>query len=235
MTSRQIIQTLTRQADKSRALKSARFFKTGPGDYAADDKFLGITVPVLRSMVKQSGGTLTLADAITLLQNEWHEIRLFALFAMVDLFNRADQPDKKKIVSAYFSQKKFINNWDLVDSSAYFIAGAWYFDKNRSRLDKLINARRLWDRRIAMIATLHYIRHNDLDDTFKYAAALLNDKEDLMHKASGWMLREAGKRDPVRLYRFLDQHLQQMPRTMLRYAIEKLPQDRRKHYMLHSK
>jgi 3-methyladenine DNA glycosylase AlkD len=210
------------------AEKCKQFFKTGPGEYAEHDKFLGIRVPQLRALVKQYRDTLTPEDCCELLQSEWHEYRLFALLCLVEHFQRGSTAQQRSIVGLYFKYKKYINNWDLVDASAYKIAGAWYFDKDRSRLHKMINAKSLWERRIPVIATFYYIRKNDLDDTFRYARELLQDKEDLTHKATGWMLREAGKRDTDRLREFLQSHINTMPRTMLRYAIEKLPAPERK-------
>jgi len=207
---------------------SKRFFKTGPGEYGEGDKFLGIRVPVLRAAVKQHRGTLSLQEITEILKSEWHELRLFALFAMVDYYQRAPVTDQKRTVAAYLKHKRYINNWDLVDSSAYQIIGAWHHDRDRTPVDKLVKARILWSRRIAMMSTFYHIRQDDLDDTYRYAEVLLTDKEDLMHKVSGWMLREAGKRDTVRLESFLKKHASTMPRTMLRYATEKLPAVKRK-------
>ena len=215
-------------ADKSIAEHSLRFFKTGPGEYGEGDKFLGIRVPVLRTLVKNHRDQLTLKQIVELLHSDWHEVRLFALYAMVSHYQRGTEKDKKTAVSTYLRYKKLINNWDLVDSSAYQIVGAWHHDKDRITVDKLVTARHLWSRRIAMMSTFYHIRQNDLEDTYKYAELLLTDKHDLMHKVSGWMLREAGKRDTRRLEKFIKTNAAQMPRTMLRYAIEKLPAEKRK-------
>lgn len=223
-----IIRTLKAKSNNEKASKAVRFFKTGPGEYSEGDQFLGLSVPDLRQQVTHSRGNLSPDQMADLLQNKWHEIRLFALFYMVDYFKRGDPKDKEQIISVFFKHKKHINNWDLVDSSAPYISGAWHFDKNRSRLDKMINARSLWDRRIAMLSTFYYIRKNDLDDTYKYALLRLNDDQDLMHKATGWMLREAGKREENRLLAFIETYSDKMPRTMLRYSIEKLPTAKRK-------
>lgn len=225
---RAIEKSLIAKGDAKIAEHSKRFFKTGPGEYGEGDKFIGIRVPVLRATLKQYRGTLSLDDITAILQSEWHEVRLFALFAMVDFYQRAEVKDQKRTVSAYLKHKRFINNWDLVDTSAYQIIGAWHHDRDRTPVDKLVKARLLWSRRIAMMSTFYHIRQNDLDDTYRYAKELLTDKEDLMHKVSGWMLREAGKRDTARLEQFLENHATAMPRTMLRYAIEKLPAARRK-------
>ncbi len=219
-------------ANKEHAAKAVRYFKTGPGEYSEGDQFLGIRVPQIRQLEKQLRGALSISDMGLLLQNEWHEIRLFALIAMVNHYQRGDEKTKKTIVTTFFKLKKHINNWDLVDSSAHYISGAWHYDKDRSRLDKMINAKSLWDRRIAMMSTFYYIHQNDLDDTFRYAQLRLDDDQDLMHKATGWMLREAGKRNQKRLLAFIKKNSATMPRTMLRYAIEKLPEARRKQILV---
>jgi len=221
-THNKVISTLQGLADPEFALGSNRFNKTGPGEYAEHDRFLGIRVPLIREQVKQFGDSLVLSDQAALLQNEWHEIRLFALLSMVNSFKRSPSSGKRLIVKRYLKLRKHINGWDLVDSSAPQIVGGWYYDQDRSDIDKLIDSKSLWDRRIAILSTFYYIRQNDFDDTFKYAQKLLTDSEDLMHKATGWMLREAGKRDEKRLLKFLNRHGATMPRTMLRYSIEKL-------------
>lgn len=226
--SKKIINDLTARSNKEKATKAVRYFKTGPGEYSERDQFLGLSVPDLRQQVKEYQGQLSTDDMATLLQNKWHEIRLFSLIYMVDAFKRGDHPTQKKIVSLFFKHKKHINNWDLVDSSAPYISGAWHYDKDRSRLNKMINARSLWDRRIAILSTFYYIRQHDLDDTYTYTVQRLDDDQDLMHKACGWMLREAGKRDESRLYSFINEYADRMPRTMLRYSIEKLPAVKRK-------
>jgi len=180
--------------DPTVAAHSSRFFKSGPGEYAEGQKIIGVRVPALRQLVKEKRATITLSDTLTLLKSPWHEVRLFALLAMVELYQQGDSKQKPEVVNAYLKHKKYINNWDLVDSSAYKITGAWYYDKDRSPLHKLIPSKHLWSRRIAILSTFYYIRKNDLEDTYKYSRLLLNDSEDLMHKACGWMLREAGKR-----------------------------------------
>lgn len=209
-------------ADSNYAVRSTRFFKTGPGDYAEHDKFLGIRVPALRALLKECKSDISLEDCCSLLQNEWHEIRLFALLGMVELFQRGDEKHKRATVSSFFKYKKYINNWDLVDASAYKIAGAWHYDKDRTRLNRMITAKSLWERRIPVISTFYYIKNNDLDDTYRYSKLLFADPEDLIHKATGWMLREAGKMDRVRLVRFLQKYHTHMPAVMLSYASEKL-------------
>jgi len=227
-TAKTIEKSLVALADNAIAIKSRSFFKTGSGEYSEKDAFLGIRVPALRAAVKQHRDSLTLTQIVKLLHSDWHEVRLFALFSMVTFYQRGTERDKKSTVSAYFKNKRKINNWDLVDSSAYQIIGAWHHDKDRSAVDKLVLEKNLWSRRIAMMSTFYHIRQNDLEDTYRYATVLINDQEDLIHKVSGWMLREAGKRDTPRLEKFLTQHAPQMPRTMLRYSIEKLPSAKRK-------
>lgn len=226
-----IEKSLIELANAEVALHSQSFFKTGSGEYGEGDKFLGIRVPVLRATIKQYRSDLTLTQMIKLLHSEWHEVRLCALFAMVDFYQRGSERDKKSTVTAYLKNKRYINNWDLVDSSAYQIIGAWHHSKDRSTVDKLIDARVIWSRRIAMMSTFYHIRQNDLDDTYKYATLLLDDKEDLIHKVSGWMLREAGKRDLPRLEQYLFEYATDMPRTMLRYSIEKFPAVKRKKFL----
>ena len=223
-----IEKSLIAQGNDQIAQHSQSFFKTGPGEYGEGDKFIGLRVPVLRETVKQHRDKLSLDDIIEILHSEWHEVRLFALFAMVDFYQRSCEKSQKRTVSAYLKNKQYINNWDLVDSSAYQIIGAWHHNKDRTPVDKLVKAKLLWSRRIAMMSTFYHIRQNDLNDTYRYAKILLADKEDLIHKVSGWMLREAGKRDTKRLETFLHKHAPAMPRTMLRYAIEKLPIAKRK-------
>ena len=154
---------------------------------------------------------------------------------MVDQFERGTVSERRAIVNAYFTYRKVIDNWDLVDSSAPYISGEWHFSRDRSRLHKMITAKSLWDRRIAMLSTFYYIRQHDLDDTYRYAEQCLDDPEDLMHKATGWMLREAGKRDELRLLNFIDEHATRMPRTMLRYSIEKLSDKKRKQILADSR
>lgn len=229
--SRDLEKILVAISDAKIAEHSKKFFKTGKGQYGAEDKFLGIRVPILRQTAKDYRKELTLEDLVACLHSNWHEVRLFALIGMVNFYQHAGIDDQARTVTIYLKNRKYINNWDLVDCSAYQIIGAWHHDKDRIAVDRLIPMKHLWSRRIAMMSTFYHIRHNDLDDTFRYAEALLPDKEDLIHKVSGWMLREAGKRDENRLEDFLRRHTTNMPRTMLRYAIEKLPAERRKNFL----
>lgn len=230
MTKSQIQRELRALADPQKASFFQKFFRTGPGEYAEGDKFLGLSVPQMRSVAKKAS-QLPLNEAIQLLQSPWHEDRLVALIILVEQFRKSDQKAKSQIFKAYLKNRKFINNWDLVDSSASQIVGATLFDQDRSILYQLAKSKSLWDRRIAVLSTFYFIRQNDFSDTLKISELLLNDQEDLIHKATGWMLREAGKKNPRVLRRFLDSFAHQMPRTMLRYSIEKLSLTERRKYM----
>ena len=227
-TADKITRQLETLGNKTAAEHAQRFFKTGPGQYGEGDIFLGIKVPVLRTVAKEHGD-ITLDDAVELLQSPLHEVRLLALFITVLQYKRGG--NEAAIYRAYLANTHRINNWDLVDSSAADIAGAHLFERDRRPLYRLANSKSLWERRIAIIATLHFIRRNQFDDTLAIADLLLNDKEDLMHKAVGWMLREIGKRDLKVEENFLLPHYKQMPRTMLRYAIERFPEPKRLAYL----
>lgn len=226
---RKIQSALRANADAEVARGSQRFFKTAEGEYGAGDKFLGLRVPQLRSRVKEFEAA-SLETIGKLLASAYHEERLFALFLLVRQFERGDKARRKEIYEFYLDSTEFINNWDLVDSSAPQIVGGWLDSRKRNPLYKLVKSRSIWERRIAILATLYFIRLNDYADTLNLCEQVLDDKEDLIHKASGWMLREAGKREPKVLTGFLDEHAAVMPRTMLRYAIEKLAVEQRKHY-----
>jgi 3-methyladenine DNA glycosylase AlkD len=207
----------------------ARFFKTGPGQYGEGDRFLGIKVPVVRRLAREFG-PLALGEASRLLDSEFHEARLLALHALVRWYEKGNAEARQAIHDLYLARTDRVNNWDLVDTSAPGIVGRHLADRDRTILDRLVGSASLWERRIAIVATQHFIRNNETTDTFRLAAALLPDRHDLIHKAAGWMLREAGKRDAAGLERFLAAHASRMPRTMLRYAIERLPEaDRRRH------
>jgi len=215
------------------AASSQRFFKTGPGEYGYGDKFHGIRVPELRRLVKRYKH-LSLVDTRELLYSPFHEERLFALFLLVQRFETShNKTEKKGVVDFYLEHKKQVNNWDLVDSSAHKIVGAYLFhyEKEYKLLHKLASQERLWDRRIAIIACFYFIKQKHFDTLLVLAEQLLHDSDDLIHKAVGWMLREAGKQDIRVLTGFLNQHASVMPRTMLRYAIEKLSKAERQHYM----
>ncbi len=208
-------------ANKEIAEHSQRFFKTGKGEYGESDIFLGIRVPVLRKLVNIS----------KLLHSKFHEERLLAVLMLVQLFKTGGDEEQKQIYGLYLENTKFINNWDLVDISAGNIVGAYLYEKDRVPLYRFVISQNLWERRISIISTFHFIRNYDFDDTLKIAEILLNDKEDLIHKAVGWMLREVGKRELEIEEEFLQEHYQEMPRTMLRYAIERITEARRKMYL----
>lgn len=225
-----IERALKELADPERAKISQRFFKTGDGEYGAGDLFLGIRVPALRAQVKQFE-TTDLAEAEKLLRSPFHEVRLFAVFLLVRKFTRGSDEEKKAIYTLYLNNTELINNWDLVDSSAYQIVGYYLENRDRNVLYKLARSNLLWERRIAIIATYRFIKNGQFDDTLALSELLLDDAEDLMHKAVGWMLREVGNRDPKIEKDFLKKHYKNMPRTMLRYAIEKFPKEERKQYL----
>lgn len=221
---------LLKLANKKVAAHSQRFFKTGEGEYGYGDKFLGIRVPVLRKTVGLYQDT-SLTKVKTLLKSEYHEIRLFALLLLVQQFKNADYKKQEKIFNLYLKHTQYINNWDLVDSSAPNIIGAYLFDKERTILYELVQSNRLWDRRIAIMSCFYFIKNEQYTDAMKLSKLLLNDQEDLIHKAAGWMLREIGNRDNDIEEYFLRLYYKQMPRTMLRYAIEKFSPTRRQAYL----
>jgi 3-methyladenine DNA glycosylase AlkD len=207
-----------------------RFFKTGPGQYGEGDRFRGIRVPVLRRL-SRAHQDIPLEVAERLLHSAYHEDRLLALLILVRKYANADETEQAGIYMLYLDNTQFINNWDLVDASAEHIVGAYLSDKSRAPLYQLARSRSLWERRIAILATFHFIKRGGFDETLRIAGMLLTDKEDLIHKAAGWMLREVGKRDIQSEEAFLNARYQQMPRTTLRYAIEKFPQDKRLSYL----
>jgi 3-methyladenine DNA glycosylase AlkD len=207
-----------------------RFFKTGPGQYGEGDEFRGIKVPVTRGVAK-AFSALPFAEAKKLLASPYHEDRLTALIILIRQFEKGDETLRERIYRLYIASAHWVNNWDLVDTSAPYILGAWLEDKDRAPLYLLARSENLWERRMAMLATQWYIRKGDFEDALRLAAALASSKEDLMHKAVGWMLREVGKRDRKREEAFLARHCKTMPRTMLRYAIEHFPEARRQAYL----
>ena len=219
-----------RQADSADARNLARFFKTGPGDYGEGDRFLGIRVPVIRACVPRYAD-LSHRGIGALLKSPWHEERLLALLIMVYQFKRADEPAQRALYALYLSNTAHINNWDLVDLSAEHIVGGWLLGRSRRPLYRLARSRSLWERRIAILATFHFIRQNDFGDTLAIAQALLPDGHDLIHKAVGWMLREVGNRDRAIEEAFLQAHYPAIPRTALRYAIERFPEPLRQGYL----
>lgn len=219
-------------ASKDDAIFLQRFFKTGAGEYGEGDRFLGVRVPATRRIVKQFPDA-TLKDALALLKPNWHEERLLALLLMVRMYQRGDETARQRVYDAYVSHTKFINNWDLVDSSAEHIVGPHLVGRANAKrvLMKLAKSKDLWERRIAMLSTFHFVKREDFALTLALAEQLLHDKADLIHKATGWMLREVGNRNRSELTHFLDTHSRDMPRTMLRYALEKLPEPTRRHYL----
>ncbi len=207
-----------------------RYFKTGPGEYAEGDIFLGIRVPVLRRIAAEHRKA-TATETRQLLRSRHHEERAVALMIMVHQFTRGDEDSRSALYDSYLAHTRFINNWDLVDCSAPQIVGSHLENRSRLPLYALASSASLWERRISIIATAHFIRKNDFDDSLKIAEQLLPDREDLIHKAVGWMLREIGKRHAVALEGFLHRHYGTMPRTTLRYAIERFPESTRQRYL----
>ena len=222
--------TLKRHADPAKVSAHERFFRTGKGEYGEGDRFIVVSVPNQRTIAKQFKD-LSLGEIAKLLDDKIHECRLTALLILCEQFPRADTDGRQKIADLYIEKMDRVNNWDLVDTSAYKILGAYLEDKGRSLLDELAESDDLWRQRIAIVATYHFIKQGDFTDTLRLCELLLDDSHDLIHKATGWMLREVGKRDVTALRNFLDEHAPRMPRTMLRYAIEKLPELERKRFM----
>ena len=217
-------------ADPARIPILQSFFKTGQGEYAEGDRFIGIRVPQLRELCRECRGA-GIDEAAPLLRSDIHEERLMALLLLVDAFKRGTDAQKRAIYDFYLANTRFINNWDLVDASAEHIVGGWLFERSRAPLRRLARSSLLWDRRVAIVATFHFIRRGDHDETFRIADLLMTDPHDLIHKATGWMLREVGKRDGAALRRYLGPRRARMPRTMLRYAIERFPERERKRYL----
>jgi 3-methyladenine DNA glycosylase AlkD len=230
MTIQKIKKRLKQLANKEKAEILQRFFKTGPGEYGEGDVFIGVKVPDVRKVAKDFRDT-TIGDIIVLLESAIHEERLLALFMLVQKYRSGNNRTKEDIYKLYLNKTRFINNWDLVDGSAQHIVGEHLMDKDKIPLHELASSVNLWERRIAVMATFYFIKHGKYEETLKVAKTLLNDSEDLIHKAVGWMLREVGKRDMIVEETFLKQHYKKMPRTMLRYAIEKFPESKRQQYL----
>ncbi|MDH5516422.1 MAG: DNA alkylation repair protein [Gammaproteobacteria bacterium] len=226
----EIKQQLHTLADTGIAASSQRYFKTAKGQYAEGDIFLGIRVPVLRELAKRYK-SLPLQHIQSLLASEYHEQRLLALIMLVNCYKKSSSNTRNEIFNFYLNSTHYVNNWDLVDTSAVTIVGDHLSSADRAVLYQLARSENIWQRRIAVIATFYFIRADDFTDCLEICRLLLNDPEDLIHKACGWMLREIGKRNTAVEEDFLDQHASDMPRTMLRYAIEKLPTTKRKAYM----
>jgi 3-methyladenine DNA glycosylase AlkD len=214
-------------ASSEKASLLGRYFKTGPGQYGEGDRFLGVMVPQTRRVAREFQD-LSLVEIEALLRSPWHEERLCALLLSVRRFERGDIADRRKIFDLYLGNTAHINSWDLVDVSAPRIVGAFLQDRSRARLYRLARSKRLWERRIAILATARFIDRSDFGDTLALSELLLDDDHDLMHKAVGWMLREVGKRDVRVLEAFLEAHRARMPRTALRYAIERFPEAKRR-------
>ena len=226
----QVKTELSKLSDPEHAMKLQGFFKTDKGEYGEGDIFLGVRVPDQRRIAKKYKN-IPLTSVIELLQSGIHEHRLTALFILTEQFNKGDEEARQRIVDLYLSNAAYVNNWDLVDSSAHKILGEWLVDKPREVLYEMAESDSLWERRISVISTFAFINRGDLADALALARALIDDGHDLIHKASGWVLREVGKKDQSALETFLLEHYEKMPRTMLRYAIERLPEERKRFYM----
>ena len=233
MITKKIIKEMKNLEDREKKEILQRFFKTGRGEYGEGDKFLGIKVPQTRKISKKYKG-LILEDIKELIKNEYHEIRLLGLLILVERYNDAknknDYKKKKEIVNFYLENLECANNWDLIDLSAYKILGDYTQEKKEERkiLRELIKSKNMWRRRAGIISTYALIKKGDLSETYEITKKLLNDKKDLMHKACGWMMREAGKKDEKKLLEFIETYGEKMPRTMLRYSIEKINDRERK-------
>ena len=230
MSVQEIRARLRKLGDKERAKNSQWFFKTGPGEYGEGDRFLGIKVPELRKLAKEYQA-IPLTEVTHILKSPIHEERLLALLILVRAFAKGDEHVKETIYNLYLKNTQYINNWDLVDLSAVYIVGAFLMAKSKKPLYTLAKSNNMWERRIAIIATFYFIKEGEFTEAMKIARMLLSDKEDLIHKAVGWMLREVGKRHLATEKRFLKEHYKKMPRTMLRYAIEKFPESKRQRYL----
>jgi len=230
VTAAEIKRALRALGDPVIAEHSQRFFKTGKGQYGEGDRFIGVRVPVIRKQVTRYKN-ISIRVVLTILKSPCHEERLFAVLSLVNRYQRADEPTRKKIFDAYLENIRYVNNWDLVDSSAHLIVGPWLESRSRKRLYQMARSTDLWTRRVAIMSTYHFIRNHDFDDTLGIALLLLDDDHDLIHKAVGWMLREVGNRDRQVEERFLKKNYRKMPRTMLRYAIEKFPEKSRQSYL----
>ena len=229
-----LLREMLSRRDPSQVEGLMRFFKTGPGQYGEGDQFLGIKVPVTREVVKACWKETGFPELEECIASPYHEVRLAALLALVEIFSHAKKNPalQGQCVDFYLSHTQYINNWDLVDLSCYLLLGVWLLDKDRSLLYELAkNGKTIWEQRIGIVSTMQFIRHGQLEDTFAIADILLHHPHDLIHKAVGWLLREAGKRDTEALKTFLSPRYKTMPRTMLRYAIEKFPEPDRRAFL----
>ena len=229
-----LLSSMVSQADPSQVAGLSRFFKTGPGQYGEGDNFLGIKVPVTREVVKECWRKVGFDELEVCISSEYHEVRLAALLTLVEIFKHAKKNPalQQQCIDFYLSHTAYINNWDLVDLSCYPLLGEWLLDKDRTLLyDLARDGKTLWEQRIGIVSTMTFIRHGQLQDTFDIADILLHHPHDLIHKAVGWLLREAGKRDKPALESYLQPRYSTMPRTMLRYAIERFPEAERQQYL----
>jgi len=231
MISQEIKIKMAKLTNPEKAKILAGFFKTGKGQYGEGDKFLGIVVPQQREVAREYYKQAKLSDTANLLKSPYHEHRLTALIILTLKFPHASEKEQKQIFDFYLKNTKFINNWDLVDLTAPNIVGNWLLNRNRRIIHRLSKSKDLWEKRIAVLATFTFIRAEQFDDTLALAQSFLTDKHDLMHKAVGWMLREIGKRDIKVLEEFLKKYYKKMPRTMLRYAVEKFTENKRQRYL----
>jgi len=227
MTAELLIESMQALADREKAKFLQRFFKTGKGQYAEGDIFWGIRVPETRQVAK-AYCNLPLSEIERVLANSVHEVRLCGLLILIEQFKKSCETDRKTIVDCYLSNTQYINNWDLVDLSCYQILGNYLMDKPRGILYRLAKSENLWEQRIAIVSTWAFIRHREFEDTLAISEMLLDHPHDLIHKAVGWMLRELSKRDEALMLHFIETHYVKIPRTALRYAIEKLPEEQRK-------
>lgn len=229
----QLLQSLKLVATPERARASIWYFKARKGEYGEGDQFLGVTVPHQRAIARRFAALFSPEELSPVLQSKFHEARATGLFMLIRNFDKADNEQiQKKWVQCYLNHLEYVNNWDLVDSSAPAILGKWLIDRDRKILYQMARSRNLWKNRIAILSTLAFIRENDFDDLLRLAQQFLEHPHDLMHKATGWMLREAWKRNPSLIEQFIGKHIHQIPRTMLRYAIEKMSPAERKKYLL---
>jgi 3-methyladenine DNA glycosylase AlkD len=220
MTKQTLEKEIKSKADPKRAELSQRYFKTGKGDYGEGDIFLGLTVPEQREIAKKYT-SISLKDLSYFLKSKPHEFRFTALLILVNKYAKGDEVEKEKIVRFYLANLKYVNNWDLVDTSAPYILGPALLNRSKSVLYKLAKSKNLWERRVAIVSTLHFIKMGKYDDTLWLAKIYLNDKHDLIHKATGWALREVGKKSLPAEVAFLSKYHSKMPRVMFRYAIER--------------
>ena len=230
MTVQDIQKRLKKLGNKKHAAISQKFFKTGPGEYGQGDIFIGVRVPVIRELVKEYSD-VSVEDAALLLHSRVHEERLLALLLLVRMFSKGDEAIRSLIYGKYLANTEFVNNWDLVDASAEHIVGAYLMNRDKAVLYRLAESENLWERRISIMSTFHFVKRHEFSETLIISKMLLCDRQDLIHKATGWMLREIGKRHLPTEERFLKAHYQDMPRTMLRYAIEKFPEQKRQRYL----